>query len=64
MRRGPKRSHSQPVSNRAKIVIATEAITVFPICALVSFRSSRTTAMSGAMPNQATKLRKNANHDK
>ena len=30
----------------------------------VSLRSSRTTAISGAMANHATKLRKNANHER
>ena len=43
------------------MVIATEAMMVLPICALVSSRSSRTTAISGAMPNQPKKQRKNAN---
>ena len=32
--RGPTRSHSQPTSRRATIVIATEAMTVLPICVL------------------------------
>ena len=35
---------------------------VLPTCVLVSIRSSRTTAISGAMPNQPKKHRKKANH--
>ena len=35
---------------------------VLPTCSFVSERSSRTTAISGAMPNQPKKHRKNANH--
>ena len=42
--------------------MATEAMIVLPICALVSPSSSRTIAISGAMPNQAKKHRKKANH--
>ena len=64
VRRGPKRSHSQPVRNRASTVMATDAITVLPTCAFVSFRSSRTTAISGAMPNHATKQTKKANQER
>ncbi len=45
-------------------MVATDAITVFPICAFVNFKSSRTTAIKGAIPNQATKHRKNANQER
>ena len=55
------RSHSQPMTSRATMVIATDAMMVLPIWALVSSRSSRTTAISGAMPNQPKKHRKKAN---
>ena len=47
------------MSNRTSTVMATEAMMVLPICALVRSRSSRTTAISGAMPNQPKKQRKN-----
>ena len=50
------------MSRRATIVIATDAMIVLPIWALVRCSSSRTTAISGAMPNQAKKHRKKANH--
>jgi hypothetical protein len=43
-------------------VIAVDAMIVFATCSAVSFRSSRTTAMSGAMPNHPKKHRKNASH--
>lgn len=59
--RGPKRSHTQPITSRATIVIATEAMMMLPIWACVSASSSRTTAISGAIPNQPKKHRKNAN---
>ena len=59
--RGPNRSHIQPTANRARTVNATEAMIVLPTCAAVRCNSSRTTAMSGAMPNQAKKQRKKAN---
>src|SRR5262249_38830108 len=36
-----------------------DAITVLPICALLRCSSSRTTAISGAIPNQPKKHRKN-----
>ena len=49
--------------SRATMVMATEAMIVLPICSLVRPSSPRTTAMSGAMPNQAKKQRKKANHD-
>ena len=62
VRRGPMRSQSQPMNRRATIVIATEAMTVLPTCALVRCSSSRMTAISGAMPNQPKKHRKNADH--
>ena len=42
------------------MVTATEAITVLPISALVSWRSSRTMAIIGAIPNQPKKARKKA----
>ena len=58
--RGPMRSHSQPTTSRATMVTATEAMTVLPISALVSCRSSRTMAIIGAMPNQPKKARKKA----
>ena len=45
------------------MVMATEAMIVLPICALVRLSSSRTIAMSGAIPNHAKKHRKNANQD-
>ena len=60
-RRGPIRSHSHPIASRATMVIATDAMMVLPICAFVSSRSSRTTAISGAMPNHPKKHRKKAN---
>ena len=60
--RGPIRSHSQPISSRATTVIATDPMTSQPICDCVSAISSRTTFMSGAIPNHAKKHRKNANH--
>ncbi len=44
----------------ATIVIATLAIIVFPISVFVRCSSSRTTAISGAMPNHPKKQRKNA----
>ena len=50
------------MNSRAKIVIETEPMIAQPICSLVSCNSSRTTAISGAMPNQAKKQEKNANH--
>ena len=43
------------------MVIATEAITVLLTCARVRSRSSRTTAISGATPNQPKKATKKAN---
>ena len=55
-------SHSQPITSRAITVIATDAMIVLPICSLLSPRSSRTKAISGAMPNQPKKHRKNAIH--
>ena len=58
--RGPIRSQSQPTTSRATMVTATEAMTVLPISALESWRSSRTIAIMGAMPNQPKKARKNA----
>ena len=58
--RGPMRSHSQPTTSRATTVTATEAMTVLPISVLVSCRSSRTSAIIGAMPNQPKKARKKA----
>ena len=60
--RGPMRSHNHPISSRAMTVAATEPMTSQPICDCVSAISSRTIVMSGAMPNQAKKQRKNANH--
>lgn len=60
--REPNLSHSGPIRRRASTVMATEAIIVLPICALVSIRSWRTIAISGAMPNQPKKHRKKANH--
>ena len=44
-------------------MIATDAMTVLPICVLVRPRSSRTITISGAIPNHPKKARKNANHD-
>ena len=55
------RSHSQPMSSRANMVIATEAMIVLPIWVLVRPRSSRTRAIMGAMPNHPKKARKKAN---
>ena len=49
------------MNSRPMIVIATEAMIVLPICSFVRFSSSRTTAMSGAIPNHEKKHRKNAN---
>ena len=57
------RSQSQPMNSRARIVIDTEAIIVFPICFFVRPSSSSTLTIRGAIPNQAKKQRKNANHD-
>ena len=57
------RSHSHPMSSRATTVMATDPMTSQPICDWVSAISSRTIFISGAMPNQAKKQRKNANHD-
>ena len=57
------RSHSHPMNTRASTVIATEAITELPICCLVRCSSSRTTGISGAIPNHPKKHRKNASHD-
>ena len=37
---------------------------MFPICALVRLSSSRTIAISGAMPNQAKKQRKKENQER
>ena len=51
------------MTSRAIIVTATEAMIDQPICSLVSDYSSRTTDINGAIPNQAKKHRKNANHD-
>ena len=42
--------------------MATEAMMVLPTCTLVSMRSSRTMAISGAMPNHPKKQRKKASH--
>ena len=56
------RSHSHPMSSRATTVIDTDPMTSQPICDCVRAISSRTTFMSGAMPNHAKKHRKNANH--
>lgn len=42
------------------MVAATEAMMMLPTCSLLSPRSSRTSGMSGAMPNQPKKARKNA----
>ena len=50
------------MSSRATTVMATEPTISQPICDCVSAISSRTIFMSGAMPNQAKKQRKNANH--
>jgi hypothetical protein len=61
--RGPMTSHIQPASSRAKIVTATEPMMHQPTCSLVSCNSPRTTAISGAMPNQAKKHKKKAIHD-
>src|SRR5262245_54616619 len=61
--RGPKRSHNQPTTSRATIVMATEPITHQPICSFEKCISSRTTDISGAMPNHAKKHRKKAIHD-
>ena len=49
------------MNSRARIVIATEAMIELPIWALVRPSSSRTTAISGAMPNHAKKHKKKAN---
>ena len=59
--RGPIRSHSQPISSLATTVTATDPMMIQPICDCVSPISSRTSIISGAMPNQAKKQRKNAN---
>ena len=56
------RSHSHPISSRATTVTDTDPMTSQPICDWVSAISSRTIFMSGAIPNQAKKQRKNANH--
>ncbi len=51
------------MNSRAKIVMATEAINELYRCSFVSPSSSLTTAKSGAIPNQAKKHKKKANHD-
>ena len=56
------RSHSHPISSRATTVMDTDPMTSQPICDWVSAISSRTIFMSGAIPNQEKKQRKNANH--
>jgi hypothetical protein len=53
--RGPMRSHSHPTISRANAVTATDPMMHQPTWSLVSRNSSRTTAISGAMPNQAKK---------
>src|SRR5579862_702121 len=63
VRRGPIRSHIQPATNRESTVMATDPTMHQPTWSGVSFNSSRTTFIRGAMPNQAKKQRKNANHD-
>ena len=60
--RDPILSQRGPIKSRTSTVIATEAIIVFPISAFVNIRSSRTIAISGAMPNHPKKAKKNANH--
>src|SRR6187397_3063656 len=60
---GPKRSHNQPTTSLATIVIATDPITHQPTCCLEKWSSSRTTDISGAIPNHAKKHRKKAIHD-
>ena len=63
----PGASHGTSVASLVAgqtVGVATEAMIVFPICAFVSFKSSRTTAISGAIPNQATKHTKKANHER
>ena len=50
------------MNSRAKIVIDTEPMIAQPIWLGVSASSSRTTDISGAMPNHAKKHEKNANH--
>ena len=60
--REPILSHNGPIKIRTNTVIATEAMIVLPIWALVNIKSSRTIAINGAMPNHPKKARKNANH--
>ena len=60
--REPILSQRGPIKTRTSTVIATEAIIVLPTSAFVNIRSSRTTAISGAIPNQPKKAKKNANH--
>jgi hypothetical protein len=50
------------MNNRAKMVIETDPIMAQPIWFCVNCSSSRTTAISGAMPNHAKKHEKKANH--
>ena len=52
------RSHCQPIASRARVVTATKATIVQSTCSWVSDNSSQTTAINGAMPNQAKKHRK------
>ena len=56
------RSHSQPMNSRPTTVMETDPMTSQPICDWVRAISSRTIVISGAMPNQEKKQRKNANH--
>ncbi len=60
--RGPILSHKYPITKRATMVMATEAIMISPICDFVSDNSSRTIAIMGAIPNQPKKHRKKAIH--
>ncbi|EWH02265.1 hypothetical protein Q427_09795 [Halomonas sp. BC04] len=62
--RGPIRSQSTPISRRTITVISTEAMMVLPIWVWVRERSSRTTAINGAIPNQPKKQIWKANHEK
>jgi hypothetical protein len=50
------------MNSRAKIVMDTDPMIAQPIWSLVSCSSSRPTLIKGAMPNQAKKHEKKANH--
>jgi hypothetical protein len=61
-KRGPILSQSHPKKRRAKTVMATDAMIIFPISLFVRPRSSLTTGISGAIPNHPKKHKKNVIH--